>query len=146
MISYLRNKSNNFYLFHKYPVTKQFVKFGLVGSSNMLIDISIYWLLTRMFDIYYMLAAVSSFVVAVTWSFYMNRRWTFRHNGSDTSKQYVKFFVVNTIVMILNLSSLFVFVDIFGFYDLAVKLAAAVVFALINFSFNKFWTFKVHKV
>ncbi|MEK7072152.1 MAG: GtrA family protein [Patescibacteria group bacterium] len=144
MISFLREKSDNFYLFHKYPVTKQFIKFCLVGSTNMVIDIFVYWFFTRIFSVYYLLAAVFSFVVAVTWSFFMNRRWTFRHNGHNTTSQYVKFFVVNISVMVLNLSFLFIFVDWFGFYDLIVKLAAAVVFSLVNFSFNKFWTFRTY--
>ena len=142
MISYLKTKSDNFYLFHKYPITKQFIKFCLVGTTNLILDVFIYWLLTRAFDVYYMLAGVLSFVLVVTWSFLINRRWTFRHQGQDTTNQYVKFFVVNVIVAILNLSALYIFVEWFDFYDLAVKLAAAVVMAFINFGLNKLWTFK----
>src|SRR3989338_2042691 len=142
MIGFLRQQSANFYLFNKYPITKQFIKFCLVGFTNLTIDIFIYWLLTRALGLYYLVAGVISFVVAVSWSFFMNRRWTFRHNGSDTASQYVKFFVVNVIVMILNLSSLYIFVEWFDFYDLAVKLVAAVIMAFINFGLNKFWTFK----
>lgn len=144
MISFLREKSDNFYLFHKYPVTKQFIKFCLVGSTNMVIDIFVYWFFTRIFNVYYLLAAVFSFAIAVSWSFFMNRRWTFRHHGHNTTNQYVKFFVVNIIVMVLNLSFLFILVDLFGFYDLAVKLVAAIVFSLVNFSVNKLWTFRTH--
>ncbi|MDO8669176.1 MAG: GtrA family protein [Candidatus Buchananbacteria bacterium] len=146
MINYFRKKSENFYLFHKYPITKQFVKFCLVGSTNMVIDISVYWFLTRVFNIYYILAAFLSFVLAVTWSFFINRRWTFRHGGKDTTSQYVKFFAVNTVVMILNLSFLFILVDWLDLYDLAVKLLAAIVFSLVNFSFNKLWTFRARSL
>ena len=146
MINYLKTKSDSFYLFHKYPITKQFIKFCLVGSTNLILDVFIYWFLTRVFDVYYMLAGVLSFVLVVTWSFLINRRWTFRHNGADTTSQYLKFFVVNVIVAILNLSSLYIFVEWFDFYDLAVKLAAAVVMAFVNFGLNKFWTFRTHNV
>lgn len=141
MINYLRKKSADFYLFHRYPVSKQFVKFCLVGFTNMAIDILVYWLLTRLFNYYYILAAICSFAVAVTWSFFINRRWTFRHTGSDMASRYFKFFTVNTIIAFLNLTSLFILVDWFGFYDLAVKVVAAIILALLNFSFNKLWTF-----
>jgi len=144
MINYFRSQSDNFYLFHKYPVTKQFVKFCLVGFTNMAIDILVYWFFTRLFNIYYILASVLSFVVAVTWSFFMNRRWTFRYNGLDMTSQYVKFFVVNISVMVLNLSFLFILVDWFGVYDLLAKLMTAVVLAIVNFSVNKLWTFRTH--
>lgn len=142
MIRYLRRKSDSFYLFNRYPVTKQFVKFSLVGSSNTVIDVIVYFFLTRFVDFYYILAAFISFIVAVTWSFFLNRRWTFRHSGRDMTNQYIKFFTVNTFVMVMNLSSLFVLVDVFGFYDLVAKLCAAIVLALVNFSLNKFWTFR----
>lgn len=142
MINFFRKKSNNFYLFNRYPVTKQFVKFSLVGSSNTIIDFLVYLLLTRLFNLYYILAAVISFIVAVTWSFFLNRRWTFSHSGKNATSQYIKFFIVNTVVMVLNLSSLFVLVDLFNFYDLIAKLVAAIFLAVLNFSLNRFWTFK----
>lgn len=142
MINYFKNKSDNFYLFHKYPVAKQFVKFCLVGFTNMSIDVLVYLVLTRGFEVDYIRAAMASFVVAVTWSFFMNRRWTFRHGGTDTANQYVKFFVINIGIMVLNLSSLYILVDWFGFYDLVAKISVAVILALLNFSLNKIWTFK----
>lgn len=142
MIKYLRKKSDNFYLFNRYPVTKQFVKFSVVGSSNTMVDFLVYLFLTRALAIYYIFAAIISFIVAVTWSFYLNRRWTFRHSGKNSTNQYLKFFIVNTVVMILNLSSLFILVDLFGFYDLVAKLVAAIFLAVLNFSLNRFWTFK----
>ncbi|NCN07267.1 GtrA family protein [Candidatus Falkowbacteria bacterium] len=142
MINFFRKKANSFYLFNKYPVTKQFVKFALVGSSNMVVDFVVYLFLTRNLHMYYIVAAVMSFVVAVTWSFFLNRKWTFSHNGKNTTSQYIKFFAVNTIVMVLNLSSLFILVDLFNIYDLVAKLIAAVFLAILNFSLNKVWTFR----
>jgi putative flippase GtrA len=132
----------SFFLFKKYPVTKEFVKFCLVGFTNLLIDIFVYWLLTRWLGFYYLLAATMSFAVAVSWSFYFNRRWTFRHLHHNILRQYLKFFVANAISLFANLSLFFLLVDLLALYDLLAKLLVAVIVAFLNFSLNKFWTFR----
>ncbi|MEK7653523.1 MAG: GtrA family protein [Patescibacteria group bacterium] len=142
MIRKIRERANNFYLFQKYPVSKQFVKFCLVGTSNMILDILVYWFLTRIFNLFYLLAAVCSFIVAVSWSFYFNRRWTFRHLTGNPTNQYLKFFVANAVSMVLNLFLFFLLVDVFKVYDLLAKLMVAVIVAFFNFSLNKWWTFR----
>lgn len=124
-------------------IIKQFVKFCLVGTSNLIIDISVYWVLTRTFHIYYLLAAVFSFVIAVSWSFYFNRRWTFRHQGQDLGNQYFKFFIANVLALILNLSMFYLLVEYINFYDLLAKLIIAFIVAFFNFSLNRFWTFRI---
>lgn len=126
----------------KYPVAKQFIKFCLVGLSNFAIDFLGYWLLTRFLGFYYILAAILSFAVAVSWSFYFNQKWTFHYQGQDIYKKYLKFFIVNIVALVLNLFLLYVFVDLLKIFDLVAKLIAAVLVAFLNFGFNKFWTFK----
>ena len=142
MISIIKNKIGNHFIFKKYPITKEFIKFCLVGLTNLLIDISVYWFLTRWLNLYYLLAAVGSFVVAVTWSFFINQKWTFRYQGNDLRLKYIKFFVANFISMILSLCLLYVLVDIIGLFDILSKFLVAVVVAFVNFGLNKFWTFR----
>ena len=130
----------NFFL--RYPIAKEFIKFCFVGVTNLAVDIVVYWFLTRALDLYYFYAAVVSFCVAVTWSFLVNRRWTFRHRGSDLGGQYLKFFVANVISMIINLSLFYIFVDYLLVHDLLSKVVVAVIVVFFNFSINKFWTFR----
>lgn len=137
-----RQKISDFYLFQTYPITKQFVKFCLVGFTNLFLDILVYWFLTRIFHWYYLAAAIISFIIAVSWSFFLNRRWTFRHQGKDITHQYFKFFIANIISMGLNLGLLYLAVDWLGIHDLLAKFLVAVVVAFFNFSLNRFWTFK----
>ncbi len=142
MIRKISVSVNKFYLFQKYPIAKEFIKFCLVGLTNLAIDMSGYWIFTRIFHIYYILAAVFSFFIAVSWSFFINRRWTFRHGGKNVREQYIKFIVANIISMALNISSLFIFVKYFGFHDLAAKLLSTFIVAFVNFTLNKIWTFR----
>ena len=114
----------------------------MVGFTNLFIDILIYWLLTRIAHWQYLLAAVCSFTVAVSWSFFINRRWTFRHQEPDLHLQYAKFFMANCVSLVFNLSLLYFFVDFCGLHDLLAKLVTAFFVAFLNFALNRFWTFK----
>ena len=132
---------NSFFLFKKFPVLKQVVKFGIIGVSNVFIDVLVYWLLTRFGHLYYLLAATLSFLIANIWSYFWNRRWTFRDNSRAIIRQYLKFLAANLIAIILNLGVLFVLVDFLRLDDLIAKILASIVVGLINFAINKKWAF-----
>ncbi len=130
----------------RFPFLKEMFKFGVVGVSNIVVDTSVYTLLTRVFHLYFMLAAVGAFIIAVTWSFYFNRRWTFRSNGKKVKTQYFKFFLVNGLVVFLNLLFFYLAVEFVHIYDLIAKPGVGVVIGFINFTLNKFWTFSKEKL
>jgi len=140
------SKIRNFILFKKYPITKQMFKFGIVGICNVFLDILFYWFLTRILNLYYLLAATISFIILVTWSFYINRRWTYRHNGTDISNQYIKFVVTNLIAIFLNLGLMYIAVEHLYINDLIAKVVIGVSMGLFNFTVNKLWTFKQYEV
>jgi putative flippase GtrA len=138
-------KNINLYIFHRYPVAKQFIQFCLVGLTNFVVNIFVYWFLTRIFNFYYIAAGFGSFLVSVTWSFYMNRYWTFKHKDcgeKNIHTQYVKFFIINILGMIINLILLYVMVDIFIWYDLLSMFIGSVLVSVATFSLSRFWVFK----
>ena len=140
-------KIDDFYIIRKFPVLKQLIKFFLVGASNTALDFVIYIILTRVFHLYYLIAATISFIVAVTWSFTLNRSWTFKvKRGLAT--QYPIFFLVNFGVLLLNNGILYLLVDYSRVNDLLAKLLASLILGIINFTINKLWTFrpKIEKI
>ena len=142
MIKRLRKLS----IFKKYPIGKQYIKFCLVGIINFSVDFVIYFVLTRFFRFYYLLASFFSFVLAVTVSFYGNSRWTFRGScGNNQTSSYFKFFVANSISMAISLVFFYVLVDFLGWHDLWAKLMVNVAVSVLNFCLNKFWTFRIVK-
>ena len=141
MIKRFRYYVNNFYLLKKFPVLKQVIKFGIVGVSNILVDVLVYWLLTRFGHLYYILAATVSFLAANIWSYFWNRRWTFHDDNRAIVRQYLKFLAANIVAILLNLGVLFVLVDFLRLDDIIAKITASIVVGLINFTLNKKWAF-----
>lgn len=130
-------------LLYRYPILREFIKYCFVGFANFTIDLLVYTLLTRVFDVYYVVASAGAFVVAVSWSFYANKKWTFRHyqNHHKNVLLYSKFFISNTVSMLCGLLVLYVLVDHFFLYDIYAKVFTAMGISILNFLLNKYWTF-----
>lgn len=124
------------------PLSRQFVKFCFFGFINALVDFAVYLTLTRIFNVYFLIANFGSFIIGVTLSFYMNRKWTFRDQGGEHAKKYFKFIITNLIGLGLYTIILYIFVTYLGMYDLLAKALAIIITAFWNFSANRFWTFK----
>lgn len=129
---------------HKVKLGKEFIKFCLVGVTNLTLYFSIYVTLTRLAHWHYIPAAIVGNVIAVTWSFVVNRYWTFKNKQGNQRAQYVKFIISNVICVGISLTLLTILIEVFRIYDIYAQMICTVLVAFINFSLNRFWTFRNH--
>jgi len=103
---------------HRLSWAVQFVKFGIVGGLNMMVDLGI--LNTLMYfthftsGIGYVVLKSISFVFGVTNSYLWNRAWTFQSTEKVTSKEFIKFVVVNLVGFGINVGSAAFVVNVIG--------------------------------
>ena len=128
-------------LLHRRGV-RQFVKFGIVGASSTIIDWGIYLLLTRTFGLFYLMAKILSFSVAVLNSYIWNRRWTFRSNDPAKLRQFIKFLTISIVGVVLNALIMYLSVDYLYLNDIYGLVFATVIVMFWNFLANKFYTFR----
>lgn len=126
----------------KRPALAQFIKFSLVGASNTLVDFGVYLLCTRAIGVYYLVAHGISFTTAATWSYVMNRKWTFRDTTSRVQTQYIKFLLVSVVGLGLTSLLLYLFVHHLQIHDVIGKALAIPLVLIWNFSINRLWTFR----
>jgi dolichol-phosphate mannosyltransferase len=55
---------------------KKFVKFNLVSLTALVITFSIFYILTRFFGVYYLLAQMGGIALAMFWNYFVNLNWT----------------------------------------------------------------------
>lgn len=120
----------------------QFVKFGLVGVLNTLVHYLVFLLLYRLAGLAVTVASAIGYMVGVANSFILNRRWTFRVSGSGAGSEFVKFTVVNIISMGINLLILQVVISLGGVIPEIAQVLAILCTLVVNFTGNKWWTFK----
>lgn len=112
---------------------------------NTILDFTIYTTLTRGWSFWrshYLLANVTSFVIVVTWSFFWNKRWTFRERSSRYGIQYMKFVAVTFGGIIITQSVLFTGVRLLRLHDLVAKVFAGPLVVMWNFLMYRFWAFR----
>jgi putative flippase GtrA len=125
------------------PVVAQFVKFGIVGVSNTVIFFLVYTVLLKVFGVWYIAASGIGFAVGATNGFLWNRRWTFREHVGDALTP-VRWFVVQTSGLFVNLGLVYLFVDGAGMGELPGQAVTIVIVTLLTFFANRAWTFKTH--
>lgn len=120
---------------------KQFIKFGLVGVSNTLISLVIYYILVY-FNVNYIVANTIGFIVSVLNSYYWNNKYVFDKTERGTVKPLIKVFMSYGSTFLLGTFLLFLMVQVIGLSELIAPLINLVITIPINFLLNKFWAFK----
>ena len=118
----------------------QLAKFCAVGASGYIVNLAVFTALVHGADLNYLVAAVCSFLVAVTNNYLWNRLWTFRHQRGHVAYQGLRFLVVSAVSLTANLIVLAALVAL----DLPEVLAQAIAIVLVtplNFAGNKLWSF-----
>jgi dolichol-phosphate mannosyltransferase len=119
----------------------QLGKFGVVGGSGYVVNLGVYTILLKGFDVHYLGAATVSFVVAASWNYWWNRHWTFREQRGHFAYQGMRFFAVSGMVYIANLGVLSLLVSL-GAGKVIAQAVAIVVVTPLNFLGNKLWSFR----
>ena len=119
----------------------QLAKFCAVGATGYVVNLAVYTLLLRGFDLHYLLAATGSFLVAVTNNYLLNRVWTFRDDRGHIAYQGLRFLVVSTVALLANLVVLHLLIQA-GVGKILAQAIAIVLVTPLNFVGNKLWSFR----
>lgn len=123
----------------------QFLKFGIVGVSNTLIAFAVYTVLLKVFGVWYVAASGIGFAVGAVNGFLLNRRWTFREHVGDALTP-VRWAIVQTCGLGLNLGLVYLFVHDLGMDELVGQIPTTVIVTVLTFAVNRSWTFKTPAV
>jgi dolichol-phosphate mannosyltransferase len=121
---------------------KRFVKFSVVGLSGTLVNMAVYAVAVQ-WGLYYLMAAVVSFVFAVTNNFFWNFRWTFKGRAADrsTRNKYFRFLGFSVFNLGVNLILLRIFVETMSMDKTLAQLLAIGLVSVLNFGMNARFTF-----
>jgi putative flippase GtrA len=118
----------------------QLAKFSTVGASGYVVNLAVYATLIEA-GLHFNLAALCSFLVAVTNNYTWNRVWTFRGQRGHVAYQGFRFLVVAVAALAVNELLLTAFVAADAGKIVAQAIAVALVMP-INFVGNKLWSFR----
>jgi putative flippase GtrA len=92
----------------------ELLKFGIVGLSGVFVDMAVVVFCREMFGLDERLGALPAFVLAVTWNYELNRRYTFTHKPENWWRSYLSFVVVGLLGLGVRLATMHVLIAWLG--------------------------------
>jgi dolichol-phosphate mannosyltransferase len=123
---------------------EDFIKYSLVGLSGVVINLGLYALLTRYFELSQLIAPIISIESALISNFILNNYWTFgrRFSVSRIRVKFIKFHLVSGLAAIINYLIFLILLLSFGMYDIYANLIGIAIAAVFNYLINSNWTWK----
>lgn len=132
-------------------VVSQFIKFCIVGVSNIIISYFIYLFCYKIFlgfgitgKVNYLTSQLIGFVVSLFWSFYWNNRYVFSHQSEHRKliKSFFKMVASYSFTgIILNSFLLILWIDFFNISEVFAPVINLLFSVPLNFILNKYWAF-----
>ena len=122
----------------------QFIKFGMVGASNTLISLVIYYIGLYL-NVHYVLSNVLGFIAGTLNAYYWNNKYVFKKEEGEersTAKSVTKVFISYGISLGLSTVLLVLCVDVLHISERIAPLLNLCVTIPLNFVMNKFWAFR----
>lgn len=120
----------------------QFIKFNIVGISNTAVDFSVYFMLTNLVGLNYILAQTCSYTAGIVNSYIWNTIWTFKKEKHRNAREIILFIIVNLVSYGVSVGVLALCKDVWHIpYELINKVAASFCSAMVNFAGNKLFVF-----
>ena len=123
----------------------QFIKFGLVGVSNTLIHLLVYYLVLWLDPALYLLGNVAGWLVSVGNAFFWNNKYVFSGGSEDlfsVLKRLGKTYLSYGATFLLSTGLLYLEVDVLRWSAALSPILNLMITIPLNFLLNKFWTFR----
>lgn len=118
----------------------QFIKFSIVGLSNTVISLAVYYALLWLGSNYF-IANTIAWIVSVFNAFYWNNKYVFK-NGNSYIKALIRTYMSYGVSFILGSSILVILIEYFGVSEKLAPILVLVITIPLNFLMNKYWTFR----
>ena len=122
-------------------LTHQLVRFLITGGINTLFGYLVYACGVVVFGLSYFWAIVLSYVVGVTFSFFMFRAFVFT-TGDRGWRSYTRFIPTYVVIFAANVAALHILVDLAGWNKLLAQAVVVPGCAVLSFIFNRIFVFK----
>ena len=121
---------------------KQFIKFSLVGLSNTIINLFVYYVLIFC-GAHYIVAYTFGFLISVCNAFYWNNKYVFKNKQEkSTLRAFVKTFASYGFSFFLSVVLMGIIVEKIGISYYFAPFCKMIITIPLNFLLNKLWAFK----
>ena len=122
---------------------EQFLKFVLVGCSNTIILLAVYYIIIFILGKqYYLFGQTLGYIAGIVNSFYWNSRCVFRNKSSQGWNAFVKMCFCYGSTYFLQMGLLYISVEMLKWSEVISPIIAIVITTPVNFIINKAFAFR----
>ena len=126
---------------------REIIDYLIIGFLTTLVSLIVYYgLVLTILDpdngIELQIANVSSWIAAVTFAYFTNRKIVFKSKNNNMFKEAVKFYSSRLFTLAVDMFFMFIFVTVFHFNDKIIKIIVQVIVIILNYLISKFFVFK----
>jgi dolichol-phosphate mannosyltransferase len=124
---------------------QEFIKFAIVGSSGVLVNMGLLFILTRFLSVRLEIASPIAIEVSILSNFTLNNLWTFKKRNTHVPfwTRLFRYHLVTGLAGVVNYVVLLLLVNNFGLHDLLSNLIGILIGTIITYSLNSLWTWNV---
>ncbi|MBQ9211764.1 MAG: GtrA family protein [Clostridia bacterium] len=133
-----------------YSAYREQINYLIVGGLTTVVSLAVYWLCTATFlnpenSLQLQAANVISWICAVTFAYFTNRRYVFFSQEQNRLKEAGKFVLSRVTTLLMEMGIMWLAVTALGINDRIVKLVAQVIIIIANYVFSKLLVFRKKK-
>lgn len=116
--------------------------FCVVGFSNLLVDVAVYYSTYHFLHFNYLAAQAVSYPCGAVNSYLLNRKLTFQEGGRIRFQEVIRFSILNVVSIFASICALFLTNHVLKLDLTTSKMAANGCALCLNFSGSKWWVFR----
>lgn len=120
---------------------RQFIIYSVIGLTSVVLDFSIFFILSQILGVNYLIANIISSLVGISNSFLWNTLFNFKISDFFWHR-FLCFYAVGLAGLALSSGLLYVFIGLLGLPAVIVKFGSLVIIVIVQFNLNKYLTFR----
>ena len=120
------------------------LKFGVVGSSGLVVDTFFLWFFTEIAGLYYLVSSPLATELSILSNFLLNNFWTFRQSSDPSGlfPRMLKFHVTSVAGFVIKFTILIGLTKLAGLHYLIANVVGVLVAFAWNYAINVHWTWR----
>mgnify|MGYP003299957819 CR=1 FL=1 len=131
-------------LYKKY---EEIINYIIVGGLTTVVSLGTYYVCVFLFlnpknGIELQIANIISWIAAVTFAYFSNRKFVFKSKNNNVLKEASKFYLSRVSTLVIDMLFMMIFVTLFTMNDKLAKLLVQFIILVLNYIFSKLFVFK----
>lgn len=133
-----------------YKKNKEIINYLIVGVLTTVVSLGVYYgsvftFLNPRNPIQLQIANVLSWIAAVTFAYFTNRKWVFESKNKKVLEEAAVFYMSRIATLLLDMAFMFAFVTVLNINDKIAKLVVQILVMISNYILSKFFVFRKNR-